>query len=592
MRIAISFPRPSAEEKRWADRPIMSVGISAEIRTLRKQWNGLQQNKSTKTRGEHMKQKHYIVGLYYRKSQEDERQGESISIENQRMILRKYAEDHGFEIHDEYIDDGVSGTTFQRPEVQRLLDDAKTGVINTIIVKDLSRFGRNYIEVGQYVDYVFPAFGIRFIVIQDNVDTENRDSGAMEMMHIMNVFNEWHAANTSKKIRAVKRANAKDGIYTAKKASYGYKMGTDKKRAPVIDEETAPVVRRIFELYASGMSPRGISEVLNLEGVPSPATYAYTQTGQKPKPNVMGLWTAVTIREMLNKIIYIGHMPQLRWTSLSYKNHKRFRKDESEWAVVYNTHEPIISQELWDRVQERRKSVAKGRKTKIGFTHPLSGFLICADCGNKMKLCTSVSRSTGKRFFPFDCGYHIRYGKAYCFSHYIVAGIIEEIVLNDIREMAQRIVLDENAVRKEFMQRNAELADNAVKSAKKELQAKRKRVEELSRLMQIAYEDRLKGKMPEDICISFIQKYSDEQKRLETEIAGLETRLTETTNTIQSADEFIRNIKKYFAAPELTREMCYELIDRIIVGRSSGLSGKKREIDIVYKVDIASVLRH
>ena len=539
-----------------------------------------------------MKQKHYIVGLYYRKSQEDERQGESISIENQRMILRKYAEDHGFEIHDEYIDDGVSGTTFQRPEVQRLLDDAKTGVINTIIVKDLSRFGRNYIEVVQYVDYVFPAFGIRFIAIQDNVDTENRDSNAMEMMPIMNVFNEWHAANTSKKIRAVKRANAKDGIYTAKKASYGYKMGTDKKRAPVIDEETAPVVRRIFELYASGMSPRGISEVLNLEGVPSPATYAYTQTGQKPKPNVMGLWTAVTIREMLNKIIYIGHMPQLRWTSLSYKNHKRFRKDESEWAVVYNTHEPIISQELWDRVQERRKSVAKGRKTKIGFTHPLSGFLICADCGNKMKLCTSVSRSTGKRFFHFDCGYHIRYGKAYCFSHYIAAGIIEQIVLNDIREMAQRIVLDENAVREEFMQRNAELADNAVKSAKKELQAKRKRVEELSRLMQIAYEDRLKGKMPEDICISFIQKYSDEQKRLETEIAGLETRLTETTNTIQSADEFIRNIKKYFAAPELTREMCYELIDRIIVGRSSGLSGKEREIDIVYKVDIASVLRH
>ena len=140
-----------------------------------------------------MKQKTYIAGLYYRLSQEDERQGESVSIDNQRAILRKYAEEHGFEIHDEYIDDGVSGTTFDRPEVQRLLDDAKTGVINTIIVKDLSRFGRNYIEVGQYVDYVFPAFGIRFIAIQDNVDTENRDSGAMEMMPIMNIFNEWHA---------------------------------------------------------------------------------------------------------------------------------------------------------------------------------------------------------------------------------------------------------------------------------------------------------------------------------------------------------------------------------------------------------------
>ncbi|HOJ49030.1 MAG TPA: recombinase family protein, partial [Bacillota bacterium] len=163
-----------------------------------------------------MKQKHYIAGLYYRLSQEDERQGESVSIDNQRTILRKYAEERGFEIHDEYIDDGVSGTTFQRPEVQRLLDDAKTGVINTIIVKDLSRFGRNYIEVGQYVDYVFPAFGIRFIAIQDNIDTENRDSGAMEMMPIMNVFNEWHAANTSKKIRAVWKAKAKEGVFHGK----------------------------------------------------------------------------------------------------------------------------------------------------------------------------------------------------------------------------------------------------------------------------------------------------------------------------------------------------------------------------------------
>ena len=538
-----------------------------------------------------MKQKHYIAGLYYRLSQEDERQGESVSIDNQRTILRKYAEERGFEIHDEYIDDGISGTTFQRPEVQRLLDDAKTGVINTIIVKDLSRFGRNYIEVGQYVDYVFPAFGIRFIAIQDNVDTENRDSGAMEMMPIMNVFNEWHAANTSKKIRAVRRSNAKEGIYTAKKASYGYKMGTDKKRAPVIDEETAPIVKRIFEMYASGMSPRKISEILNLEGIPSPATYAYTQSGQKPKPNVVGLWTAVTIREMLNKIIYIGHMPQLRWTSLSYKNHKRFRKDESEWTVVYNNHEPIISQELWDKVQERKKSVAQGRKTKVGYTHPLSGFLFCADCGNKMKLCTSVSRK-GTRLYHFDCGYHLRYGKAYCFSHYIAAGALEEIVLGDIREMAQRIVLDEKAVREDFIRHNTELADKAIKTAKKELQAKRKRTEELSRLMQVAYEDRVRGKMPEDICIGFIQKYSDEQKKLETEIAEKEAKLTETENTIQSADEFIRNIKKYLEAPELSREMCYELIDRIIIGGSPKTTGKEREIDIVYKVDIASVLRH
>ena len=503
-----------------------------------------------------MKQKHYIAGLYYRLSQEDECQGESVSIDNQRTILRKYAEEHGFEIHGEYIDDGVSGTTFDRPEVQRLLDDAKTGVINTIIVKDLSRFGRNYIEVGQYVDYVFPAFGIRFIAIQDNVDTENRDSGAMEMMPIMNVFNEWHAANTSKKIRAVLKSNAKDGKYHARKAPYGYVKSDTEKKTPIIDEEAAAVVKRIFEMRASGLSPHKIADTLNEENIPNPSKYSMDKYGIVGKRNHFGLWSFCAVNSILNNPTYLGHMAQQRWSSISYKNHKRYKRDENEWIVVKNTHEPIITQELWDKVREVEKSVAQGRKTKRGYTHPLSGFLYCA------------------------------------FSHFIQAKDIEAIVLNDIREMAQRIVLDEKAIREDFIRHNAELADKAVKSAKKELQVKRKRTEELSRLMQIAYEDRLKGKIPEDICLNFIQRYSEEQKELEAEIAELEERLTETTNTIQSADEFIRNIKKYLEAPELTREMCYELLDRVVVGGHPKHTGKERVIDIVYKVDIASVLRY
>ena len=304
----------------------------------------------------------------------------------------------------------------------------------------------------------------------------------------------------------------------------------------------------------------------------------------------MGLWSFCAVNSILNNPTYLGHMAQQRWSSISYKNHKRYKRDESEWIVVKNTHEPIITQELWDKVREVEKSVAQGRKTKRGYTHPLSGFLYCADCGGKMKM-NSINRN-GKVDFNFNCGNHMRIGKAYCFSHFIQAKDIEAIVLDDIRAMAQRIVLDEKTIREDFIRHNAELADKAVKSAKKELQAKRKRTEELSRLMQLAYEDRLKGKMPEDICLNFIQRYSDEQKRLENEIAELETRLTETTNTIQSADEFIRNIKKYLEAPELTREMCYELLDRVVVGGHPKHTGKERVIDIVYKVDIASVLRY
>lgn len=283
-------------------------------------------------------------------------------------------------------------------------------------------------------------------------------------------------------------------------------------------------------------------------------------------------------------------MPQLRWTSMSYKNHKRYRKDESEWQIVYNNHEPIISQELWDRVQERKKSVATGRKTKIGFTHPLSGFLFCADCGGKLKLCTSIGRNSKRRYY-FDCGYHLRYGKSYCFSHYISASVLEEIVLDDIRTMAKQIVLDEKSIREEFIRHNAELADAAIKKSQKELQTKQKRVTELSRLMQVAYEDRVKGKMPEEICIGFIEKYSAEQKTIVEEIQSIEKQLTETEATRNTADDFIRDIKKYLDAPELTREMCYELIDRIVIGGTQSVTGKEREIDIVYKVDIASLLR-
>lgn len=537
-----------------------------------------------------MKPKKYIAGLYFRLSQEDERQGESLSIENQRTILRKYALEHGFQIYDEYIDDGISGTTFQRPSVQRLLDDAKTGVINTIIVKDLSRFGRNYIEVGQYIDYVFPAFGIRFIAIQDNVDTENRDSGTMEMMPIMNVFNEWHAANTSKKIRAILKSNAMAGKYHARKAPYGYVKSDTEKKTPIVDEEAAVVVKRIFEMRASGLSPHKISDILNAEGILNPSRYSMNKFGIVGRKENVGLWSFCAVNSILNNPTYLGHMAQQRWSSVSYKNHKRYKKDESDWIVVRDTHEAIVSQEIWDKVKEIEKSVAQGRKTKRGYTHPLSGFLYCADCGGKMKM-NCINRN-GKIDFNFNCGNHVRLGKSYCFSHFIQAKDIEEIVLDDIRTMAQRIVLDEITIREEFIRHNAELVDKAEKAAKKELQVKRKRAEELSRLMQLAYEDRLKGKMPEDICIGFIQKYSDEQKRLEFEIAGLEEKITETENTIHSADEFIQNVKKYIEAPELNREMCYELLDRVVVGGLPKIIGKDREIDIVYKVDIASVLRY
>ena len=473
-----------------------------------------------------------------------------------------------------------------------MLDDAKTGVINTIIVKDLSRFGRNYIEVGQYIDYVFPAFGIRFIAIQDNVDTENRDSGSMEMLPIMNVFNEWHAANTSKKIRAIKRAHAIEGKFSASRTPYGYIKGTDEKKTFQIDPETAPVVKRIFEMYASGISPDKIAAKFNEEDIPCAGRIAFLRTGRKYNNNEHPYWEQATIRPILKNIAYLGHLAQQKFTSVSYKNHKVIRKDQSDWVIVYNTHEPIISQELWDKVHERMKSRAKGRRMHTGVTHPLSGFLYCADCGGKLKMGCVWDKKKNDYRYNFDCGRLKRYGKSYCFSHHITAPVLEEIVLGDIREMAQKIVLDEDEIKNEFIRQNAELADKSMKVAKKSLQTKQKRVEELGRLLQNVYEDKVNGKMPEKMCFEFIDKYSAEKETLIAEIEALEENLKETESTKQTADDFIKAIKKYLNAPALTREMCYELIDRVIVGGLPKVTGKERTIEIVYKVDIISVLRH
>lgn len=231
------------------------------------------------------------AGMYLRLSRDDDQPSESLSIDNQRKLLTKYIEENEFELVDEYVDDGISGTTFERPEVQRLLDDAKNGRIDTIIVKDLSRFGRNYIEVGMYLDYIFPSYGIRFIALTDNIDTADKDSSAMEMMPIMNVFNEWHAANTSKKIRAVFEMKAKMGIYMTTYAAYGYKKGDCERRLPVPDEAVSGIVHRIYEMRASGQGKRKIAAVLTREGIDNPMYYRHKVYGAKIHKAVKNIWS-------------------------------------------------------------------------------------------------------------------------------------------------------------------------------------------------------------------------------------------------------------------------------------------------------------
>lgn len=530
------------------------------------------------------KQTIYNAGIYVRLSQEDMRAGESLSIEHQKLILTKYVREQGWNLVDTYVDDGFSGTDFNRPSVQRLLSDAQTGRINLIICKDLSRFGRNYIEVGQYIDYIFPLHNIRFIALNDNVDTANRDSNAMEMMPVINLFNEWHASSTSKKIKAVNLANAKAGKYTCANAAYGYTKADDEKHTPIIDPEAAEVVRRIFKLRSQGMSPRAIGDQLNAENIPIPSDYRCQKKGIVNTKYTRHLWTQVQIRQILDNPIYLGKLAMMRVTSVSYKNHKKVRKDPSEWVVTEDTHEAIISQELWDKVREAEKAVSHGKRDGKGVTQPLSGMLFCPDCGYKMKAAgRKRTLKSGEliRECYYNCSSYVLHGKELCSTHYISQKQIEAVIIADIRSMAELVVKDEQTARAAFLSKKEQQTSRQSKADIKKLNDSKHRLAELENLMQSVYEDKVMGKIPEHICVSFLEKYEAEQQELRAVIADLEERLSAEKQDREDVEEFIRRLKKYADVQTLTRELGLELIEYVTVGAYT--PNEPREINIYYK---------
>lgn len=530
------------------------------------------------------KQTIYNAGIYVRLSQEDMRAGESLSIEHQKLILTKYVREQGWNLVDTYVDDGFSGTDFNRPSVQRLLSDAQTGRINLIICKDLSRFGRNYIEVGQYIDYIFPLHNIRFIALNDNVDTANRDSNAMEMMPVINLFNEWHASSTSKKIKAVNLANAKAGKYTCANAAYGYTKADDEKHTPIIDPEAAEVVRRIFKLRSQGMSPRAIGDQLNAENIPIPSDYRCQKKGIVNTKYTRHLWTQVQIRQILDNPIYLGKLAMMRVTSVSYKNHKKVRKDPSEWVVTEDTHEAIISQELWDKVREAEKAVSHGKRDGKGVTQPLSGMLFCPDCGYKMKAAgRKRTLKSGEliRECYYNCSSYVLHGKELCSTHYISQKQIEAVIIADIRSMAELVVKDEQTARAAFLSKKEQQTSRQSKADIKKLNDSKHRLAELENLMQSVYEDKVMGKIPEHICVSFLEKYEAEQQELRAVIADLEERISAEKQDREDVEEFIRRLKKYVDVQTLTRELGLELIEYVTVGAYT--PNEPREINIYYK---------
>ena len=485
------------------------------------------------------------------------------------------------------VDDGWTGTDFNRPEVQRLLDDAKSGRINIIVVKDLSRFGRNYIQVGQYIDYIFPLNNIRFIALNDGVDTADRNSTALEMMPIINLFNEWHASSTSKKIRAVVEANAKAGKYGCKPAAYGYIKGDDEKHTPIINPETAPVVLSIFQMRSQGISPRHIADKLNEDGILNPTDYHYSLLGKEAPIPMRHLWSGATVKNILKNRIYLGQLAQLRRTTVSHKNHKVVYKDESDWVIVENNHEPIITQELWDRVREVENSVSNGKPMKTGYVNPLCGLMFCADCGFKMQVATAwrgiKKTPDAVPYRSYNCTSYRLFGKNACDSHYITERCIEKLIVDNIRLMARLVIDDEEAARKRFLAIKNQGDAEKTANSRKNLAANQKRISELQSLIQSVYEDKYLGKITETSCGVLLGKYETELKALQEEQAKLTARLDTEKQNAEDVDKFIERVKKYADVQKLTREMCLELIEYVTIDKHPSVRKAERDIHIYYK---------
>lgn len=525
------------------------------------------------------KQTDYKVGMYLRLSRDDERAGESLSIENQRKILTSYINENGWTLYDTYIDDGYSGTDFSRPGVQRLLEDAKNGVINLILVKDMSRFGRNYIMVGQYVDYIFPSYGIRFIALTDNVDTLNSNSASMDMLPIMNVFNEWHAANTSKKLRAIYKSNAKSGKYMTSFSSYGYVKGDDENFTPTVDPEAAAVVQRIFEMRAAGKGHKTIADALTRDHIRTPLDYRYDKLDKEAPGYSRHLWQAQTVRRILSNPIYIGTLAQQKETTVSYKNHKVIRRDEADWVVIENNHEPIISKELWDKVREVDKSVSRGRITTEHIVHPLSGICYCDSCGAKMKM---QKTPYNKSPYSYRCGMHVRYGKSYCSSHNIKGTVLESIILQDIQRQIDIAVNDEQAREKYLARKRGNASAKTVENVKRRKEIE-KRLDELNKIIHKVYEDKVLGHMPEKTCDDLIRDYQAEKDSLQAELDALLKRTETQAQDEADVDEYLCRLRSYAGAEELTRQMCVDLLQYVTVDEYKG-EGVTRKISIYYKL--------
>jgi DNA invertase Pin-like site-specific DNA recombinase len=507
----------------------------------------------------------YWAGLYLRLSKDDERAGESVSIENQRLLLTQYVQEKGWEIKEIYIDDGWSGTTMQRPAFRRMMQDAMDKRINLIIVKDLSRLGRNYIEVGRLTEETLPRIGCRFVALNDSVDSILGDN---DMMVYRNLFNEFYSKDTSKKVRAIKQSCMKQGKFLGTYAPLGYIKNPANKHHLIVDEETAPIVRRIFKLRCRGLGHKAIMNLLNEERVPPPREVYYGRKGRENPCNTNRLWSANAVKSILNNECYLGNLVQGKQGTASYKNRTMVSKPEEQWVRVEGTHEPLVSHEDWETVRSLDKRNYKPREDSEGVVHLFTSLLKCADCGFNLRAhMTYDTRKDGskKRRDNYICGSYARSGKAACTAHLIQEPVLTRLVLDEIREHAALIAFDEQRVIKAIGdEKNRESVSlNALH--RRQLRQDENRLAELDRIIRMLYEDRVNGIVSEAMFKEMIADYERERAERDGSVKELREKVERCERVTCDVSAWVKAIRKYSGLEELTREALIELIDHIEV---------------------------
>ncbi len=524
------------------------------------------------------RQSEKITALYCRLSRDDELQGDSNSIVNQKAILSKYAKDNNFKNPQYFVDDGVSGTTFEREGFQAMIAEVENGNVGTIIVKDMSRFGRDYLKVGFYTEILFAEKDVRFIAINNGIDSANQTDS--DFTPFLNIMNEWYARDSSKKVRAVFKAKGESGKPLTTTPPYGYMKSPDNPNEWIVDKEAAKVVKRIYSLCMAGYGTSQICKLLEKEQVLCPRAY-WVKNGfyNYDMPDKPYKWHPNTISGILSKKEYLGHTVNFKTYRKSYKSKKKLDNPEESQMVFENTHEPIIDIDTWEKVQELRKN--KRRPTRTGKTNMFSGIAYCADCGQKLYYCTS--RYFESRQDHFVCSTSRKQGTDVCDTHFIRAVVLEQGVLQHLRYVINFVSSFEDRFREIMGAKHKAEVKRELATKRRAIVKAEKRIAELDRLFKSIYEDKANGTLNESRFKMLADDYEREQQELSEKITVLAAEVEQQEEQSDNIERFIGKVHKYFDLQELTPTILNDMVQRIYVHAPKKINGKRtQQIDIYY----------